>query len=59
MIQVIGVMIGLYILTRCAELFDNPDARVIARTLAAITFLGNCMGIALLLASGTTVAVPR
>lgn len=60
MIQVIGLMIGLYILARCAEMFDNEKTGVIARILATIAFLGNCIGILLLLTSGAgTTVLPR
>ena len=51
MIPVIGVMIGLYILTRMAELLGS-GAKPFIKVFAAITALGSVIGIAALVESG-------
>lgn len=60
MVQIIGLMVGLYIMARCAEMFDNHDAMGSTRALAVLAFVGNLAAIVmLLLLGGSSVAVPR
>ncbi|HET9636712.1 MAG TPA: type VI secretion system-associated protein TagO [Gemmatimonadaceae bacterium] len=55
MIPIIGVMIGLYILTRMVELITSSQ-KPLLRVLGTITALGSAVGITLLTASSTSLA---
>lgn len=57
MVAMIGIMIGLYVLARCAELAEGPHGAIV-KTLAVLAFIGNMLGIMLLFSGGFGTPVP-
>lgn len=45
MIPIIGVMLGLYIMTQCMAVADTPRYSTLVKVLATITFVANMFGV--------------
>ena len=58
-VAMIGIMMGLYVLARCAEMAGDSDGGVIVKSFATLAFLGNLLGIVslLLLSAGSGGAI--
>jgi hypothetical protein len=59
MIPDIGIMVGLYIITRMVSTIFDQQQRMAAKILAGVTIVGALVTIADLLTKGTAVVTPH